>query len=467
MKKNTKIILIITSILIAAIVIHFSISYIKIAKIGAGYKAKILCSGIFISGRSPSDILENDLSIPVLDYFDYNINYEEKSVTASILWGLVSRKASFLGSRGSVLDYESEPDQLLLKSVLNKNIEITGDADLDTVEIFRQVNYDQINKIINDQFVDRDTLNKLRTQAVLILYKGKIVAEKYDKDINANTRLCGWSMTKTFGNALTGVIVQKGLVKIEDPAKLSYWKNDPDKNKITLDNILRMSPGLEFDESYKRYDSDVMQMLFLVEDAAKYAADKDLIHIPGTVWNYSSGTSNILAKLIQERLEEMKIDPYKFLYDELLDKIGMNNAIIESDGSGTMLLSTGLYATAREWARLGKFYLQKGKWNDEQILPEWWIKYSNTKTESSRYKKHGAHLWIKPANAKRPDQWGIIKQLPDDIMNAAGHYGQFLFIIPSMDLVVVRLAQTYDSDSFNEYKFMLDICHAINNSIYE
>lgn len=464
MKKNKKIILLITLILIAAIGIHYSISYIRIAKIGAGYKAKVLCSGIFISGRTPGDIIENDLNIPILDYFDYEIDYIEKSVTVSILWDLLSRKASFLSDRGAVLDYESELHQFIQEYIPARNTEISGDANLETSELFASINYELINKIINDQFTEKDTLNKLRTQAVLILYKGKIVAEKYDKKINSSTRLCGWSMTKTFGNALTGVLIQKGFANVDDPVNLSYWKKDQKKNRITLDNILRMSPGLEFDESYKKYDSDVMRMLYLVDNAAKYAAEKNLIHHPGTVWNYSSGTSILLAKFIQERLQEKNIKPLKFAYEELMFKIGMYSSILETDAAGTMVISTGLFATAREWARLGKLYLQNGNWNGEQLFPEWWLNYSAKPTETSRYKKHGAHLWIKPDSAKKPEQLNVIKQLPDDIMNAAGHYGQFLFIIPSKDLVVIRLAQTYDSDDFNEYKFILDICNAINDN---
>lgn len=464
MKKNIKIFLIFIVILIIAIGSYYAQYYLTIARIGAGYKAKVLCSGIFISNRTPEDILESDLNVPALDYFNYEINYKEKSVTSSILWGLVRRKAFYLGNRGAVLTLVPKPYQNFNKEIIANNSEFSGDANLQVSSKFKEINYQLLEQIVNTQFIIKDSSSVLRTKAILVLYKGKIVSEKYDDKININTRLCGWSMTKTFGNAIVGLLVKKGFAKVNDSLKLSFWEKDSAKNKITLENILRMNPGLEFEESYKKYDSDVMKMLYLVDDAAKYAAEKKLIHTTGNVWNYSSGTSNLLAKFIHEKLERNQIDAYNFIYEELLNKIGMNSSIIESDPSGTMLLSTGLFATAREWARFGKLYLHNGKWNDEQILPEWWIKYSTKTTETSRFKKYGAHIWIKPKSAKKPEQSEIIKQLPDDLMYAAGHYGQFLFIVPSKDLIVVRLAQTYDSDAFNEFKFILDICNTINNN---
>lgn len=464
MKKKIRIVLFSSLILILTIGVYYSIRYIRIAQIGAGYIAKVLCSGIFISKREPEEILERDLKIPALDYFDYDINYEEKSVTTSILWGLITRKAFFLGEWGTVLTFEPIPNLFFNKETQINFSKFSGDANLEISGEFKEINYQLLDQMVNNQFMIEGSSSELNTKAILVLYKGKIIAEKYESHISEETRLCGWSMTKTFGNALAGVLVKKGFVKVDAPLNLSFWKNDSSKNKITLDNILRMSTGLEFEESYKKYDSDVMKMLYLVDDAAKYAAEKKLIHKPGTVWNYSSGTSNILAKFISDVLERNQIEPYKFVYDELLNKIGMNSSIVESDPSGTMLLSTGLFATAREWARFGKLYLHNGNWNDEQILPEWWIKYSTKATETSRFKKYGAHIWIKPQSAKKPEQWEIIKQLPDDLMYAAGHYGQFLFIVPSKDLIVVRLAQTYDSDAFNEFKFILDICNTINNN---
>ncbi|MCK9279365.1 MAG: beta-lactamase family protein [Melioribacteraceae bacterium] len=443
-----------------AFIIYFGNYYYTIAKIGAGYKAKILCSAVFVSKRNPEEAIKNDLSFSVLHFFNYKVDYKARSVTCSLLWGLIKRKAQFFPSHGAVLD--ADPNSFIDKIIPeSKNDSLEGDSILYTSEKFNEINYFHLNKIIDEQFIEKDSLRVLKTEAVIILYKGKIIGEKYSNSANAESRLCGWSMTKTFANALTAILINKGFVKVEDRFNLSYWKDDPAKKEITLDNILRMNAGLEFRESYKEFDSDAIKMLYLYNDSAKYAANSKTIYKPGTVWNYSSGSSNLLSQFLKEKLLERNLDPYNFTHSELLDKIGMNSSVVETDLSGTMLLSSGLYATAHQWARLGKLYLQNGIWNGENLFPDWWMKYSTTRTVSSRFQKFGAHIWVKPNGSKRESRLPFIELLPDDLFFATGHYGQYLFIVPSKNLVVLRLGQTEKSDYFNEYKFLIDICKTV------
>ena len=460
MKIFKKIFLIAIAFALVITGIYYSKYYYNIALIGAGYKAKIICSGIFITKKSEKEVLNNDLKIPALSYFDHRVDYSQKSVTVCTLFGLIKRKAVFHPERGAILDWQRPSIIASDREYFIQNSDYNGDENLDTDIIFDRVNYKELHSIVDRQF-EIICNDSLRTQAIIILYKGKIIAERYNNSINENTRLCGWSMTKSFGNIVAGILVRKNLIHLDEKINISNWMNDMGKNEITLDNLLRMMSGLEFNESYKKYDSDVLKMLYLEKDAAKYAASKDLIHSPGTHWNYSSGTSNILAKFVHIKLAQNKIHSYQFVKREILNKIGMSSALLESDKTGTMLFSTGLYATAREWACFGKFLYQNGIWNNQMFLPEWWLDYSTTRTKDSRYQKHGAHFWIKPSCAKKLKDWEIIKQLPNDMFYAAGHYGQFIFIVPSKNMVVVRLAQTYNSDNFNEYKFLLNIVNTI------
>jgi len=223
-----------------------------------------------------------------------------------------------------------------------------------------------------------------------------------------------------------------------------------------------MVSGLEFQESYKHYNSDALKMLYDSDDMAQFAADKNRTAEPGEVWNYSSGTTNILSKCLRNEFGNDSLY-WNFPYDELFDKIGMNSAIFEVDASGTFIGSTSVYVTARDWAKFGLLYAQKGVWNGENIFDEDWLFYSATPTMNSRQRKFGAHLWIKPLDPK-VDQKIIINKLPDDYCYASGHYGQYLSVIPSEELVVVRLGFTKNSHDWNQEKFVADILSTINKN---
>jgi CubicO group peptidase (beta-lactamase class C family) len=224
-----------------------------------------------------------------------------------------------------------------------------------------------------------------------------------------------------------------------------------------------MTSGLEFEESYKDFTSDVMMMLYASQDAAAYAYNKPLINEPGTNCYYSSGNTNILTYAFKKTLLDKGIDHKIYPYENLFYKLGMKSVILEYDASDTFLGSTGMYATALDWALFGMLYLNDGIWNDERILPAEWVKYSTTRNPDSRKGKHSAHFWVKSVLEKDHENYKYMIKLPDDIFYAAGHYGQYVTVIPSYNLVIVRLGFTKVPDDWNQFEFLLNILNCFKD----
>jgi len=236
------------------------------------------------------------------------------------------------------------------------------------------------------------------------------------------------------------------------------WREPDGRAAITLSDLLRMRSGLAFAEEYASLTSDVIEMLFNRGDAAGYAASRPLVAPPGTVWSYSSGTSNILSSVLRSRLGEASYPswPRRALFEPL----GMTSALMEPDASGTFVASSFMLATARDWARFGQFYLQDGVWDGQRLLPETWVRYCTTPTPQSPDGIYGAHWWL----GLRPELGGetaSARRLPRDAFFAVGHEAQTLTVIPSRRLVLVRLGLSISIDAWNHASFLSDLLDAL------
>jgi CubicO group peptidase (beta-lactamase class C family) len=219
-----------------------------------------------------------------------------------------------------------------------------------------------------------------------------------------------------------------------------------------------MSCGLHFGEHYQDPVDDVLVMLFAKGDAASFAADKPLEAPPGTHFQYSSGTTNILARVIRDALDGSEQDYLKFPRRALFDRIGMRHAVIESDASGGLVGSSFMYASPRDWARFGEFLRQDGSWYGERILPPGWVRYMATLTTQSTHRNFGAHLWVKV-----PPPFNSIALVPPvlpEAYHAVGYEGQFVSVIPSRNLVVVRLGLSRRDHSWDQEEFLSRILEA-------
>lgn len=268
------------------------------------------------------------------------------------------------------------------------------------------------------------------THAFLAVKGGQVVLERYAEGRDASTTFPSWSKAKSITHALIGILVRDGKIELHAPADVPEWQSENDPRRaITLDQLLRMSSGLKFAEDYVDAGvSDVIEMLFGAgsEDVAAHAASFPLEHAPDTFWNYSSGTSNIVARCAARALGKSGEAFQDWMFKELFNPIGMISPLPKSDAAGIFIGSSFCYATARDFARFGLLYMRDGVWNGQRILPEGWVDYARTptKTPPDEPMGYGAHWWLGLAG---PESF-----------SANGYEGQFTVCVPSLDLIMVR-----------------------------
>ncbi|WP_455731115.1 serine hydrolase domain-containing protein, partial [Burkholderia stabilis] len=289
----------------------------------------------------------------------------------------------------------------------------------------------------------------------------QVIAERYAPGISADTPLPGWSMTKTVTAALVGMLVAQHKLSPDASALLPEWRGNGDpRAAITLDELLRMTSGLRFNEDYDDPLSDVAVMLFTQPDTARFASAKPLVAAPGTRWDYSSGTSAIVARVMREAMAGSEADYLAFPRRALFAPLDMRSAVFEPDASGTLGSPSYLYASARDWARFGQLLLQDGEWNGQRLLPQGWVRYLTRATPLSPRQEFGAHLWVKvpePFNDRDPHAIAM----PADAFHAVGHEGQFVSVVPSRQLVVVRLGLSRPESAWNHEAFLARVLDAV------
>jgi CubicO group peptidase (beta-lactamase class C family) len=252
--------------------------------------------------------------------------------------------------------------------------------------------------------------------------------------------LPGWSATKTWTDALLGCRVREGKLDPAAPLPVPEWPAGDARATLRLDDLLRMQSGLAWNESYESPDSDVLHMLFACGDGAALAARQPLRSAPRTQFVYSSGTTVLLCRVLRSTFAT-DADYWAYPQRALFDRIGMHSARIEADPSGTLVGSSFGYATARDWAKFGQFYLQDGVWNGERLLPAGWVTQARTPTPTHARGGFGRHLWLNAGEPGNPEHRAYPK-LPTDVFFLSGHEGQYVVVFPQQRLVVVRLGCT-------------------------
>ena len=424
-------------LLIVALGVAFTINFaIKYAYIGSSYDAKTVCSCMFVSGRELDNIKSEDLyAVP---FANIVVDKEKQTVTADI-YGFAETKAIYRKGLGCTLVNELSEEEIRKQPSIPSADTLTEKLSL---SISTEIDKVTLDKILNAAFDEKSAEHIIRSRAIVVLHDGKLIAEKYAQNITAQTPLLGWSMTKSVTNAMIGMMVKDGKIDIKKAAPINEWKND-NRQKITIDHLLRMSSGLSFVEDYGS-PSDATQMLFRKKGAGAYALQSKAYTEPNKVWSYSSGTTNILQEIIRRQFAN-HADYLAFPHLRLFHKIGMKSAVLEPDASGTYIGSSFMYATGRDWAKFGQLYLQDGVWNDERLLPEGWVKYSSTETPHSDG-QYAAQFWIDHKD----------KAFPQDAFMCLGFESQVVAIVPSKKLVIVRLGCT-PKDDFNHKQLVKDI----------
>lgn len=428
-----------TLALLLLLALFYAGNYVSnILSAGSGFAAKNICSGYFLSGMPGQKVVAEILypASPVLANVSFDIDTSGQKVDANF-FGLSPRRAVYVKGTGCTLLREG-------REKMQRPLDVVKVSKPDPALPWPQGSAvtpknTLLEPVLERAFAETDARYARNTKAVVVIHKGQLVAEKYAQGVNAETPLPGWSMTKSVINLLLGVLVHEGRLRLAQSAPVPHWYEeigDP-RSEITVDQLLRMSSGLEFNEEYTIY-SDVTRMLSVEPSAADFAASKPLIAEPGILWSYASGTSNILAGIIRRTVGGYMQEYYDFTQRHLFLPLGIRTAELETDNNGTYIGSSYMYASARDWARLGEFCRQDGIWMGNRLLPEGWMEYSTTPTPNNPLNNYGAHFWLNavPENTNQPRTW---PSLPADAYSMNGFQGQRVIIIPSKELVVVRL----------------------------
>jgi hypothetical protein len=402
----------------------------------SGFSAKSMASGHFIDNRSQEMIEKGDNDIEMITLAKNKIDENRKFATASV-YGLKERKAIYRKGLGATLindDFDvSKPYEVPKRIKLTNNLPFPYGNNASKDSVFANIDYAKLEKAVANAFDKKGELNK-RTRSILVIYKDKIIAEKYDTGFDKNSKILGWSMTKSITATLFGVLQKQGKININKPAPILEWAKD-ERSKITIANLLNMNSGLEWEEDYTKI-SDVTQMLFLDADMSKSQIDKPLAGKTNATWNYSSGTTNLLSGILRKQFQTHQ-EYLDFWYSDLIDKIGMNSMLVETDMTGNYVGSSYGWATTRDWSKFGLLYLHKGNWNGEQLLDENWVKFVATPTNTSNG-RYGAHFWLNAG--------GYFPDAPRDMFYCSGYQGQMVAVFPSHDLVIVRMGLKEDPE---------------------
>jgi CubicO group peptidase (beta-lactamase class C family) len=409
-----------------------------------GYAAKVGCSAMFVSGRSLEQIAAQELA--AVGFVSLEVDASRRELVASV-GGLAEQRARHVGSLGCMLVGDAMP---ALERIRDHAPRVDprpwplGDGEdrrPDPAGLDRAC----LDQAVVAAFKEPDPEAPRNTRAVVIAWQGRLVAERYAPGIERDTPLPGWSMAKSVTNAMVGLLVREGELDVAAAAPIAAWQVEPDDPRaaITLDQLMRMSSGLAFAERYGPF-GEGSDMLFVDDDAAARAIEKPLVAAPGSVYGYSSGSSNIVARVVADCFEG-PVAQHEFVVHELFEPLGIDAAVLELDRRGSFVGSSFALMPARDWARLGQLYLDEGRWQGEAILPAGWVEYTRTPAPAAPHGEYGA---LFQTNAER---WRL-PSVPADAFEMVGHEGQSVLIVPSRGALLVRLGLTqgvkWDTDAF-------------------
>ncbi len=439
MKKTIKRIVIFAVIAVIGVVVYLNYPKLNIL---SGYSAKYMNSSVFVANRTSDFTDTTDLDFSPVKLAADKVDVENK-ITKASSFRLLKRQAVYREGLGSVLILEeadkTRPYLIPKRAKPDNNTPYPyGNAEPEDT-VFENVDYEKLNATLTSVFNDTT-----KTRAVVVIYKDCMIAEKYDKGFDKNSKLTGWSMTKSVLGTVFGILQYQGKIDVQVKAPIKEWQNDARKD-ISIHNLLQMNSGLEWSESYSEI-SDATKMLFLSRNMGNVQRDKPLKGKPDESWYYSSGTSNLLSNILRMQFKTHQ-EYLDFWYSDLIDKIGMNSMILEADLDGNYVASSYSWATARDWAKLGLLYLHNGNWNGEQLFDETWVEYATTPTPTSDG-RYGAQIWLNAG--------GMYSGAPKSMFSFEGYQGQYVFVLPEQDLVVVRMGISNDIDLNQFLKGIID-----------
>jgi CubicO group peptidase (beta-lactamase class C family) len=421
-------------LLVAGLVGYLLISPPELFRVATGYSAKTVCSNVFIAGRDAGEVLRVDVQAPghwLLEFVSVSTDVSDGSATARLLGMFAPNVAIHRSGLGCAL----VPDGDVAKARAVQLAEVPppvldpSDAPWPRGERVEPTSEAQLASVLADPALAGPAM-----RAIVVVKGGAIAAEAYGEGFGPETPLLGWSMTKTVNAALIGRLVLEGKIGLDDAALRPEW-TDALKD-IKLRDLLGMESGLSFNEDYGDV-SDVNRMLFLETDMAGFTAEQPQVAAPGAQFNYSSGTATLLSRIWMDRIGD-EVAALAYPRTALFAPLGMHSAVMEADASGTLVGSSYMYATARDWAKFGLFLEQDGLRNGTALLPPGWVAAMDTSNGLPGDYSQMQSWLTGPHESEGEGDVG----LPADTFWLQGHDGQTIAVIPSLDLVVLRLGLT-------------------------
>ncbi len=436
-------------------------------QIASASTSQTLCTAAFVSGMNPDDAYRDEVR-PATGFgliswaLNYEVDRERLEVTTTV-FGTARRRAVYREGLGCMIDFGSLPTTTWVRPPVPTGF-IDPFPSLASSRI-EQAGNPRIAAAINAAFDEPSSGPKRRTQAVVVVHRGQLIGERYADDVGIDTPLQGHSISKSLTHALIGRLAATGRIDPDQPLDVPAWRGVGDRRAgITPNHLLAMSSGLPWDEYAGGWDEST-RMWFTEADPYAYATTVPAKTTPGIEWNYSNLGYAVLSRLIRDKLaaESYVSSPVSrhqgrpedsaglpkgaahavldFANRELFAPLGMRTAVLSLDTTETPAGANLFLASARDWARFGLLYLRGGTIGAQRILPAEWVKAANTATLDAGY---GRSFWLNNTHAAHPlpGHWGM-KGAPADAYFARGYLGQFIVIVPSLDLVLVRLGVSY------------------------
>ncbi|MEP7044827.1 MAG: serine hydrolase [Dokdonella sp.] len=439
-KRSTVLIAFVLLLVVAALIVWKRPD--QALRVATASVAQTLCADVFVSGLAPERAFAEDIALMgglrmLLPNLHYDIDAAQHTISVEWL-GRLASEAAFYPGYGCALAVMT-PDVATLQAARSALPPVPA------LEASIVVNPDPaIVDALARAFEEPPTGPRRKLHAVVVMHEGKLIAERYAEGFGPETSQLGYSMSKSVVNALLGVLVRQGRLDMGMRAPVSAWQapGDP-RHDITLDQLSRMTSGLDLAEDDSGFDP-VSTMLFLRKDMAAFAANASLRIPPGTRWEYTSGDTLILGGVLRDIVGGGAAGLIEFAHSELFAPLGMHHVLMEFDGAQTLVGSTRIYASARDWARFGQLYLDDGVVDGHRVLPAGWSAYASQQTLDSAY---GSGFWTN--SGTNADGSHLIAGMPGDAYFASGKNGQRILIVPSRRLVIVRLGSTLDPPNFD------------------
>ncbi|WP_442845808.1 serine hydrolase domain-containing protein [Leeuwenhoekiella sp. H156] len=436
-----------------------------------GVQAILTCNGLFTSNRTLEQVYDQELAylkepVGTAAGGDYVIDYENKTVTIAASDSTSIMRAAYRAGIGCVILAPNQTFEIIEELPEQQLAPLSGDAagipwpDGDLVKKQKLPKYidKKLLQEASDWCFNRESEEQV-TLSLLVLHKGQIIHERYAEGVDPHTKTRTWSVAKSIAVTLIGMLVDAGKMELDAPLGIEWLPkerssaNDP-RGAITLRNVLNMSSGLyTVDSRGMEYATGSGLSYWAGASSANGARDRGLIRNPGTYWDYEN-YDTLLAVLAMKNALGDATAYLEFPRKALFDQIGMRNTLVGTDRFGDFIFSSQVYASARDLARFGLLYEQNGMWNGKRLLSQEWIDFVRTPTTAAGQVNslYGGQWWL--VDDSRDD-------VPKDAYAARGNRGQYVVVVPSRDLVIVRRGLDYGRQGFDVWDLTREVVKAL------